>query len=438
MRRVRLSALLHRPARASSRSSPPVAAAPTTRQRRLRRAPRAAPDRGQAGRRPHLPRRGDVDYLDPGQTLLHVRLQGAVRDQPAAVLASARERREAAARPRRRRAADLRGQEDDHDQDQAGRQVRAAGQPRGRRPTDVKYAIERAFSANVPSGYATSYFAEIDGAPDEPTKGVKDDPGHRDARRPDARRSSSTEPVAAARRRRAGDADHHAGAEGVRGEVRREVAVEYDQYVAFTGPYMVKNDAETGKVDGPPAGQADRDGPQPELGQGHGLPSRVPGLDHDRGGQRRPDGGLAPHARRAERPVLRLRPAADPDPEPRAHAEQGPARPRRRRRHALDRAEHHEEAVRQPQRPQGRHRRLRPRRAAPDARRRVRGRPDRAGASSRRGSPATRSPAARRASTGVRLHGEPEGRPGGQKKYLDAAKEDGVDDDGKYAGRTSS
>jgi peptide/nickel transport system substrate-binding protein len=39
---------------------------------------------------------------------------------------------------------------------------------------DVKYAMDRAFSANVPSGYATSYFGDIVGAPDEPTKGVQD------------------------------------------------------------------------------------------------------------------------------------------------------------------------------------------------------------------------------------------------------------------------
>ena len=39
---------------------------------------------------------------------------------------------------------------------------------------DVKYAIERAFSANAPSGYATSYFADIIGAPEAPTKGVKE------------------------------------------------------------------------------------------------------------------------------------------------------------------------------------------------------------------------------------------------------------------------
>src|ERR671917_414747 len=35
---------------------------------------------------------------------------------------------------------------------------------------DVKYAFERAFSQNVPSGYATSYFADIVGAPTTPGK----------------------------------------------------------------------------------------------------------------------------------------------------------------------------------------------------------------------------------------------------------------------------
>ena len=35
---------------------------------------------------------------------------------------------------------------------------------------DVKYAFERAFTSNVPSGYATSYFGDIKGAPDGPGK----------------------------------------------------------------------------------------------------------------------------------------------------------------------------------------------------------------------------------------------------------------------------
>jgi len=33
---------------------------------------------------------------------------------------------------------------------------------------DVEYAMERAFTANVPSGYATSYFGDVVGAPDDP------------------------------------------------------------------------------------------------------------------------------------------------------------------------------------------------------------------------------------------------------------------------------
>ena len=33
---------------------------------------------------------------------------------------------------------------------------------------DVKYAFERAFTQNVPSGYASSYFADIEGTPEAP------------------------------------------------------------------------------------------------------------------------------------------------------------------------------------------------------------------------------------------------------------------------------
>ena len=40
----------------------------------------------------------------------------------------------------------------------------------------------------------------------------------------------------------------------------------YGEHVAFTGPYMVENDAETGELDRLHAGQGDQAGPQPELG----------------------------------------------------------------------------------------------------------------------------------------------------------------------------
>ena len=88
---------------------------------------------------------------------------------------------------------------------------------------DVKYAFERAFSANVPSGYATSYFGDIVGAPDRADEGRQAHRGHHDPGRADDRDQAQ----AAGRRDRgagAGHADHGPGAEGVREEVRRQVA----------------------------------------------------------------------------------------------------------------------------------------------------------------------------------------------------------------------
>ncbi len=89
---------------------------------------------------------------------------------------------------------------------------------------DVKYAFERAFTSNVPSGYATSYFGDIKGAPSAPGKfrsipGIKTPDDHTivlRARQADRRH----------RRRRAGDADHDARAARVRGEVRPQEPVD--------------------------------------------------------------------------------------------------------------------------------------------------------------------------------------------------------------------
>ena len=84
---------------------------------------------------------------------------------------------------------------------------------------DVKYAFERAFTANVPSGYATSYFGDIKGAPDGPGKfksipGIKTPDDQHDRLR--ARQADRRDG-----RGRARDADHDPGAAGVRGEVRQ-------------------------------------------------------------------------------------------------------------------------------------------------------------------------------------------------------------------------
>jgi peptide/nickel transport system substrate-binding protein len=113
---------------------------------------------------------------------------------------------------------------------------------------DIKYAFERAFSANAPSGYASSYFADIVGAPDEPTEGVKPIEG---IETPDPQTlvikldRPTAVTVAAAL------------AMPITVPVPKEYAekfdaktpTDYNQYVAFTGPYMVKNDGE-GKLTG--------------------------------------------------------------------------------------------------------------------------------------------------------------------------------------------
>jgi peptide/nickel transport system substrate-binding protein len=113
---------------------------------------------------------------------------------------------------------------------------------------DVKYAFERAFSANVPSGYALTYFKDIVGVPSEPSKGVKPIDG---IETPDDHTivfnlKSPTATVTSA-----------ALVMPISAPVPRDYAEKYDksapskydQYVAFSGPYMVKNDSE-GKVTG--------------------------------------------------------------------------------------------------------------------------------------------------------------------------------------------
>ena len=114
---------------------------------------------------------------------------------------------------------------------------------------DIEYAVERAFSQQVPSGYATSYFGDIVGAPDAPSKGVKDIPGVT-AVDDTTIEFKLDRPVA--------ESVAQALVMPITVPVPRDYAEkydqkspsEYDQYVAFTGPYMVKNDPSTGKVTG--------------------------------------------------------------------------------------------------------------------------------------------------------------------------------------------
>ena len=112
---------------------------------------------------------------------------------------------------------------------------------------DIKYGFERAFSANVPSPYAGAYFSDIVGAPTKPGA-IKDIPG---IETPDDHTIvfKLSRPSAAL--------VSQAFALPISTPVPEEYAKKfdakspstYDQYVAFTGPYMYKNNAE-GKLVG--------------------------------------------------------------------------------------------------------------------------------------------------------------------------------------------
>jgi peptide/nickel transport system substrate-binding protein len=112
---------------------------------------------------------------------------------------------------------------------------------------DIKYAFERAFTKNVPSGYATSYFGDIKGAPKAPgdfknIEGIKTPDDHTivfELTRPTAVTVAAalvmpiTIPVP----------------EEYAKKYDAKNPSTYDQYTVFTGPYMVRNNAE-GKVVG--------------------------------------------------------------------------------------------------------------------------------------------------------------------------------------------
>jgi peptide/nickel transport system substrate-binding protein len=118
---------------------------------------------------------------------------------------------------------------------------------------DVKYAFERAFSENVPSGYATSYFADIKGSPDSPGK-IKDIPG---IKTPDDRTIvfELDKPTAVTVASALVMPISVPVPEEYAAKFDKKNPSTYDQYTAFTGPYMVRND-EQGKTVGRDPGKS--------------------------------------------------------------------------------------------------------------------------------------------------------------------------------------
>jgi peptide/nickel transport system substrate-binding protein len=119
---------------------------------------------------------------------------------------------------------------------------------------DIKYAFERAFSTHVPSPYATVYFTDIVGAPSKPTNDIPDISG---IETPD----DST--IVFKLKSPSAALISQALAMPISTPVPEEYAKKfdakspstYDNYVAFTGPYMYKNDS-SGKLVGRQPGKS--------------------------------------------------------------------------------------------------------------------------------------------------------------------------------------
>ena len=135
------------------------------------------------------------------------------------------------------------GRQDRHGQDQDGRQVRAAGRPRGH--VQGRQVRDRARASAPTSPTATR----------PPTSATSSAPRRADQGRHSTIAGIETpddqtlvfklkRPVGGVLAAAPRDADHRSGAGGVREEVRRQEPVDLRrEQVAFTGPYMIKNDA---------------------------------------------------------------------------------------------------------------------------------------------------------------------------------------------------
>ncbi len=116
---------------------------------------------------------------------------------------------------------------------------------------DVKYAIERAFTTNVTSPYARAYFGDIEGAPAKPVaiSALKPFSG---LQTPDdatlvIKLTKPSAPLVAAALVMPITVPVP---ENYAAKFDADSPTTYDQYAAFTGPYMVVNDRKTGKLTG--------------------------------------------------------------------------------------------------------------------------------------------------------------------------------------------
>ena len=210
------------------------------------KASNGSPTEGKKGGKLEVLSASDVDFLDPGQTYFTGGYEVAYVTQRPLYSFKPGEK-EAHARPRRGRP------EISDDKKTVSVTIKKGvkfGPPVDReiQAKDVKYAFERAFTKNVPNQY-TTYFNFIEGAK-ESAAPARRSRGSRSTRRSVQDHVQAHQGAGRRVRRGPRDADHHAGPEGVRGEVGQAVAVDVQRERRLLGgPYMVENDAQ-GKVIG--------------------------------------------------------------------------------------------------------------------------------------------------------------------------------------------
>ena len=333
----------------------------------------ADPDEGKKGGKLTVLSAGDVDYMDPRQDVLHVRDRDHQRDPPRPLRVPARPSR--ASRCRTSPTAMPEISEDGKTVTVKIKKGVMFSKPVSREvtSTDVKYAIERAFTANVANGYARVYLGDLVGAPKEPGD-YKEIPG---IETPD------DQTIVFKLTKGTGAALAGALAMPISVPVPKEYAQKYDKrdpvdlrrgHAVYTGPYMVESDAE-GKATGYVPGKRIHLVRNPDYAPVDDFrPAFLDEIDIQAGNE---DTAVA------TRRILSGESLAGGDIEPPGEPAQAAAREQQDRAvggagrwlaHDLD--GHEPPAVRRHQRPQGRDRRLQPRRGAPAARRRG-ARPDR-------------------------------------------------------------
>ena len=297
-------------------------------------------------------------------------------DQPHAVLVQARQLGQAGAGPRRRATPQISADNKTITvKIRKGVKFAPAGEPRGQGRGHQVRVRACVLQATSRSGYAGTYFRSIVGAPQGRTRAaIKPISGI--TRRTTTRSCSSSR----SRRRRWSSQALVMPItvpvpEGVRDEVRQEEPVDLRPARRLHRPVHGQERRATGKLDRPYAGQADRARPQPELGRKSTdyRPAYLDAITIDEGNDRPATVASRRDARAAAAGLLRRRPP------PAQVAEAGRHAATRTRSRSSRRGGTRYIALNTTIKPfdninvrKARDRRLRPQRAAPDARRHVR------------------------------------------------------------------